>query len=432
MPYTGVLPEGMRNMTDATAFRGAYAARREHHMVGIMSGTSLDGVDAVVARIRTSADGGLAGVSLVSHAYIPYSDALRRVLGALCTRDGARIDDLTYAHYGLSEWYARAASDAIRASGLGPERIDAISMHGQTVWHAPEPRAFPGPGGADLAVKGTLQLGSPAVVAERTGLPVIADLRARDMAAGGEGAPLAPYLDALLFGSADEARVVQNIGGIGNATVLPAGAAGQAGTRGQAGVTAFDTGPGNMVMDAVVMDGTRGAMRWDDSGGIAARGRVHEAIVEHLMADPYFARMPPKSTGREVYGAPFVRGFLASCAAAGLSFEDRVATATAFTAESIARACRDFILPSAPIGRLIVAGGGAQNPVLMGMIEGRLAAYAGRSIPVLSSVAFGVPDQAREAMAFAVLGHESLMGRPGNLPAVTGASRAVVLGSVTL
>jgi len=409
--------------TNEVGFRSAYAAKAEHAVIGLMSGTSLDGVDAALTQIRTGADGAVESVRLSAHVYIPYSDAVRDVVSKLCTLDGARIDDLTYAHYGLSEWYAEAVSMVLTAAKVRAEEVDAVSLHGQTVWHAPEPRAFPGPRG-ELPVKGTLQLGSAAVLRERTGIPVVSDLRARDMAAGGEGAPLAPYIDSLLFGDEKEGRIVQNIGGIGNATVLPAGSR----SSGGAGIVAFDTGPGNMVMDAVVIAGTGGSARYDDGGAIAARGRVDEGLVGELMRDPYFARRPPKSTGREVYGAAFTEGFLRKTAARGLSFADAVATATAFTAESIARSYRDFILPTTRIAAVLAAGGGALNPTLLRMIEARLPG----GIAVRPSAEYGVPDQAREAMAFALIAHESLMGRPGNLPAVTGARHPVVLGNLSL
>jgi anhydro-N-acetylmuramic acid kinase len=293
-------------------------------------------------------------------------------------------------------------------------------MHGQTVWHAPVPRSFPGPEGA-VAVKGTLQLGSGALLRERTGIPVIHDHRARDMAAGGEGAPLAPYIDALLFGSKSEGTIVQNVGGIGNATVIPAGASND-------GVTAFDTGPGNMIIDALVIEGTKGRLRYDEGGALAAKGRPDKEIVARLMEDPYFARRPPKSTGREVYGAAFAKALAAEAAKRGLSFEDGLATATAFTAETIASAYKDFILPATRISRVLVAGGGALNATLLGMLRELLP----EGIVVTTTASLGVPDQAREAMAFALIGHESLMGRPGNLPSVTGARSAVVLGSITL
>jgi anhydro-N-acetylmuramic acid kinase len=308
----------------------------------------------------------------------------------------------------------------LKASGVSAESVDAISMHGQTVWHAPVARQFPGPDG-DIAVKGTLQLGSAAVLRERTGIPVISDHRARDMAAGGEGAPLAQYIDSILFGSDTEGRIVQNIGGIGNATVIPAKAA-------MGDIIAFDTGPGNMLMDAVVIDGTRGAERYDDAGRRGAIGKVSESTVRRLMDDPYFKRKPPKSTGREVYGAEFARDFIEKTTSMGLSLEDRVATATAFTAETITAAYKDFILGTTAVATVFVAGGGALNPTLLRMMQERLPA----GILVATSAAAGVPDQAREAMAFAVIGHESLMSRPGNLPAVTGARNPVVLGSITL
>lgn len=405
---------------ESVGFRVDYAAKSEHHIVGLMSGTSLDGVDAALVRIVTGPDGAVLSTGLVAHRYLPYSDAVRKKVAALCSPDTARVDDLTLVHYGLSEWYARAVKLVIEASGLPVSSIDAISMHGQTVWHAPVPAAFPGPDG-ELPVKGTLQLGSAAVLRERTGLPVISDLRARDMAAGGEGAPLAPYIDSILFGSDTEGRIVQNIGGIGNATVIPARA-----TLDQ--LIAFDTGPGNMLMDAVVIHGTGGAERFDPDGRYGAAGTVDESVVQRLMDDPYFDRKPPKSTGREVYGAAFANAFIKETTARGLGFEDRVATATAFTAESIAAAYRDFILKETDITTVLVAGGGALNRTLLGMIQARLP----DGIIVTTSAAAGVPDQAREAIAFAVIGHESLMGRPGNLPAVTGASQPVVLGSITL
>lgn len=410
----------MNTARPEVGFRTDYASRTEHLVIGIMSGTSLDGVDAALVRITTDPAGSVATVKLMAHAYLPYSEAMRTQVARLCSPETARIDDLTYVHFGLSEWYARSVELVLRQAGIGADAVDAISMHGQTVWHAPVPRAFPGPDG-DMPVKGTLQLGSSAVVRERCGIPVISDLRSRDMAAGGEGAPLAPYIDALLFGSKTEGRIVQNIGGIGNATVLAPSAA-------QSDILAFDTGPGNMLIDAVVMAGTNEAERYDAEGHHGARGTVSEALVASLMHDEYFTRKPPKSTGREVYGQAFTREFLSNADYMGLSFEDKVATATAFTAESIAAAYRDFILPVTPIARVLVAGGGALNATLLRMLGQRLPA----GIEVTTTAAFGVPDQAREAMAFAVLGHESLMGRPSNLPAVTGARGSVILGCLTL
>lgn len=409
----------MASSRDEVRFRAAYASRPEHLVVGIMSGTSLDGVDAVLTRIETAADGRVASVKLLSHYYLPYSEEMRSLVAGLCSPATAKIDELTYVHFGLSEWYAVAVLRLLEKAGVGPDKVDILSLHGQTVWHAPAPRPFPGPSG-DLKVKGTLQLGSPAVLRERTGIPVVADLRSRDMAAGGEGAPLAPYIDAVLFGSESEGRAVQNIGGIGNVTVLPPGCPAER-------IFAFDTGPGNMLIDAVVAAGTKGDRHYDAGGALAAKGRADLAAVARLMSDPYFSRRPPKSTGREVYGEAFAASFLKTTASAGLSFEDQVATATAFTAESIAAAYRDFVLLTTPIATAIMAGGGALNATLLAMIQERLP-----GTKVVTADSLGVPVDAREAMAFAVLGHESMMGRPSNLPAVTGARGPVVLGSITL
>ena len=398
-----------------------YVDRREHHLIGIMSGTSLDGVDAVLTRIITLADGSIAEASLVGQASIPYSGELRSILLALSSPETAKIDDLVYAHFGLSEWYAAVVGQLLAETGFDASEVDAICLHGQTVWHAPAPRLFPAPGGAHIPVKGTLQIGSGATLRERAGIPVIFDFRSRDMAAGGEGAPLAPYVDALLFGSPARGRIVQNIGGIGNATVVPAGSM-------REGIFAFDTGPGNMIIDELIRRKTNGAEHYDEGGRRGRAGKVDEALVAALMADDYYAKEPPKSTGREMYSAAFVSRLIDEARRRGLSFEDTVATAMAFTAESIARSYRDFIYPKTKIDDVVIGGGGALNGCLMDMLRSRLPA----EVTLMTTADLGVPEQAREAIAFAVLGHEALMGRAGNLPAVTGAARDVILGNITL
>jgi anhydro-N-acetylmuramic acid kinase len=241
------------------------------------------------------------------------------------------------------------------------------------------------------------------------------------MAAGGEGAPLAPFVDALLFGSAGKGCIVQNIGGIGNATIIPAGAGNQA-------VFAFDTGPGNMVMDELAKLFSGGRLSFDEDGKIAGKGRVSQALLDPFLQDLYFSRKPPKSTGREIYGAKFASEFVRLGRALGLSDFDIMATAAAFTAETIVRAYQDFVFPVVSIDEVVIGGGGALNPILMAMIRERLPA----SISLISTADRGIPVLAREAIAFAVMGHESLMGHASNLPAVTGASREVILGCLTL
>lgn len=405
---------------DQTEFFSQYRKQSTHRIIGIMSGTSLDGVDAVLVTIENDDTGKVTSVSLEDQVSLPYNAEMRARINALCIPGKSDINDLTCAHFGLSHWYAIAVDALIAKSGYDRSRIDAICMHGQTVWHAPVAQDFPGPDGP-IPITGTLQIGTPSVVASQTGLPVISDFRAADMAEGGEGAPLAPYIDYLLFGKHGEGRAIQNIGGIGNVTVLPL-------SGNQDDIFAFDTGPGNMIMDTIVINGTKGAQTYDDGGSMAAQGIVSEKLVQLLMADPYFIRKPPKSTGREVYGQEFTQRFLAVAKAEGLSFEDTLATATAFTAASIAQSYRDFVLPVTPLHTVVISGGGARNKTLLTMLRNRLP----EGIEVTVSDAFGVPDQAREAMAFAVMGHESIMGRPGNLPAVTGARKAAVLGVITM
>ncbi|HNX72929.1 MAG TPA: anhydro-N-acetylmuramic acid kinase [Spirochaetales bacterium] len=405
-----------------------YAAQQSHILVGVMSGTSFDGIDAVAVRISTDENGDIAKVEYLNNASIPYSKEIKALLLPLCDVATSKIDDLVYAHFLLGEWYASVVQKLMKVAGLTDRDIDAVCIHGQTVWHAPTWRQLPGPGfesgiadNATVSVHGTLQIGCAAVVKERLGIPVLYDFRAADMAAQGEGAPLAPIVDSLLFGDRERGRIVQNIGGIGNATAIPAG-------PDEDSVFAFDTGPGNMIMDELVKRLTHGEQQYDADGAIAARGRVSTQLLDYLLDDPYFRLEPPKSTGREVYGAAFVDRLEQFASKQSLSYEDKIATATAFTAETIVRAYRDFIMPKMKIDDVVVSGGGALNKSLLNMMRQRLEP----DVTVLTTMDFGFPPFVREPMAFALLGHLALMGRPGNLPRTTGAQRAVVLGSLAL
>ena len=392
-----------------------YSTKNEHVIIGLMSGTSLDGVDAVLVRMS-----GEDKPSLLHHVYLPYSKEMRAKISDLCQIDSARITDLVDVHFGLSHWYATVIDSLLRESGYESESVDAISMHGQTVWHSPIPIMFPGPV-EKIKITGTLQLGNASLLAQLTSIPVISDFRSADMAVGGQGAPLAPFSDYMLFGSADEGRIIQNIGGIGNATVLPK-------ENGEESVFAYDTGPGNMIIDEIVSIHTHGDLLYDDKGSIGKTGRVDEEIINLFMQDGYYSMKPPKSTGREVYGKEFTLNFLKMCNHRNLSFADSVATATAYTAETIVASYKDFILPSHSISRVLVCGGGALNLTLLEMIQTRL----GHDIVVGTTNEYGIPDQCREAMAFAIMGHRSLLGESGNLPQVTGARIPVVLGTITL
>jgi anhydro-N-acetylmuramic acid kinase len=287
--------------------------------------------------------------------------------------------------------------------------VGFIASHGQTVWHQPVPETIAG-----RAVRSTLQIGEPCVIAERTGATVIADFRPRDIAAGGEGAPLVPYVDLLLFADPRLSRAVQNIGGIGNVTFLPAGATPEQ-------VIAFDTGPGNMAIDAAAARLTGGAQSQDTDGRLARAGRVDAALLAELLADPYLCQPPPKSTGRERYGEPFVQALWER----GHQGPDLVATLTAFTAASIADAYARWLAPIAPVDEVILGGGGAYNPVLVEHLREYVAPARLRT-----SQESGIPADAKEAIAFALLGHATLRGRPANVPAATGAGHPVVLGKI--
>lgn len=375
--------------------------RDPKRVVGLISGTSADGIDAALVEIR---GGGLdARLRLLAGLTLPLPEAERDELFAMFDPATGTVDRLCRFSFRLGERFAEAALAVIAQAGLTPSDVDLIGSHGQTVWH------IPAPGGA------TLQIGEPAVIAERTGLPVVADFRVADVAAGGHGAPLVPYFDLVAFRHARLARASQNIGGIGNVTYLPPGC-------GPDDVLAFDTGPGNMIIDAVVQALTDGRERFDQDGAMAAAGRVDEAWLADLLADPYLRQPPPKTTGREVYGRPFAARLLAEGRRRRLPAADIVATVSALTAESIVRAYRDFLMPLAGLDEVIVAGGGAAN----GFLRRRIA--AGLGVPVRTADEFGVDSKLKEAMAFALLAADAVAGRPTNVPRATGAAGPRVLG----
>ena len=373
-----------------------------------MSGTSADGIDAIVATISKGRHG--LRIRLKVHTHQSFAPSLRdRVLKAAFHGTVAEICELNFI---LGEQFARAALAAIRKANLKPGDITAIGSHGQTVHHLPNART-----------PSTLQIGEPCVIAERTGITTVADFRTRDMAAGGQGAPLVPFADWALFVHKTRPRIVQNLGGIGNLTFLPACAK-------LDDVIAFDTGPANMVVDALVSKLTRRRIAFDRDGKIAARGRVSAKLLTECMNHPFIKRPPPKTTGREEFGEPFVNWLLSRGRKLGLPDADMVATATDFTAATIADAYRRFILPkltATEVERIeiILGGGGVKNPTLVRMIAKQT------NVGTLSTHEdFGIASSAKEPLAFAILAHETLAGRPGNVPSATGAKRAVILGKV--
>lgn len=364
-----------------------------------MSGTSLDGVSAVVVRFHERAAG--YAPELLASTVHEYSSTQRAALEHAMSGGTAR--DYCRLQADLGHWLADAAVQVLAESGVPRHEVRAIASHGQTLWHEPP--------------HSTWQVGEAAVIAERTGLDVVSDFRVRDVAAGGQGAPLVPMADALLF-AGDQWRALQNIGGIGNVTVVPPGGALDS-------VRAFDTGPGVMVMDAVVRSLYPG-QRFDVDGAHAASGTPMDEVVNELLRDPYFALEPPKSTGREVFGTPYTTRLIERCRQlqASASPEAIIATATALTARSIADAYRRF-LPE-PVEEVLVSGGGARNPVLRAMVAEALPSMRVRRFSELY-----FDDEAREAVAFALLGHLFMERRPGNLPGVTGARGPRVLGKLT-
>ena len=373
-----------------------------------MSGTSADGIDAVVAEISGRGRGLRASVAAWVHR--PFSGLLRRrVLAAGRQGTVAEICELNFL---LGEYFARAALAAIRKAGLEPHAVAAIGSHGQTVHHLPHARP-----------PATLQIGEPAVIAERTGILTIADFRVGDMAAGGQGAPLVPFADWVLFRDDARPRIVQNIGGIGNLTFLPPGA-------GLERVCAFDTGPGNMVIDATVGALSTGRLSMDRSGRWAGQGVVSSQLLAELMAHPFLRRQPPKTTGREEFGEVFLARVMAAARRLRLPDADLVATVTAFTAASIADACERFVFPGLsvrerPQVQVILGGGGAKNLVLRRMLRDRLD-----RVELRTHEDFGIASVAKEALAFAILAYETLHGRPSNVPSATGARHPVVLGKI--
>lgn len=378
-------------------------------VVGLISGTSMDGIDAALVHISDSPDS--PKVKTLAFATRPYPAAVRRRVMHAAEGGALTTGELSELNFLLGEYFAKAATSVCQRAGVQTARLAAIGSHGQTVFHQ-------GPGGrtAKFHPASTLQIGEPAVIAERTKARVVSDFRTADVAAGGHGAPLVPLVDYLLLRDAKIGAVALNIGGIANVTVIRAGARLQ-------DVVGFDTGPGNMVMDSLARQASGGRMACDEGGRMARRGKVQQPLLRKILNLPFFRKAPPKSAGREQFGTDFLARYFSP--SKRLPMEDLMATAAELTARSIAEALQRFVLRRHRVGRIIVSGGGAYNPFLME----RLACLMPR-LAVFTSDRFGLPIDAKEAIAFAVLADRTLHRLPGNLPRVTGAARAVVLGTV--
>ena len=377
--------------------------REKKTVIGLMSGTSADGVDVAVVDIIGS--GLNTEVCLVTFETIQYKPEIRSRIFDLFRVETAKVDEICTMNFVIGKIFAESVLAVLEKVGMTSAQIDLIGSHGQTIHHMP---SAPSPG--------TLQIGEPAVIAHETGIPTIADFRVADVAAGGEGAPLIAYIDYMLFHHSTQTIGLLNIGGISNLTVLPAGG-------GIEVVQASDTGPGNMILDACVEKMTYGEKQFDEDGKMAQQGMVCKELLDLWLAHPYLELVPPKTTGREAFGKLYADTCLQQIKTHGISEYDGLATLTAFTVESIAEYIRRFVEPNSPLDILYVSGGGAQNAFMMGCLAEVFA-----PVPVMDVGEKGISGDAKEAIAFAILANEAVHGNFGNVPNATGASCRKVLG----
>jgi anhydro-N-acetylmuramic acid kinase len=385
---------------------------RPMRVLGMMSGTSADGID--VALVQISGAPPDLRFQLEGHHHVPFPAYLRNTILRLANGAATSTAEISELNFLLGEEFAQAAIKACRRWRVPMHKISLIGSHGQTVFHLGTAARFQG----KVRAASTMQIGETSVIAERTGITTVGDFRPADMAAGGQGAPLIPFVDYLLYRDKLRGRVALNIGGIANVTVIPANAR-------TADVFAFDTGPGNMVVDALVERMTRGRAEYDLDSRIALSGRTIPELLQRLMREPYLRKKPPKSSGREHFGRAYANSLIAWGNQHHAGLADLVRTTTVFTSLGIADSFRRFILPRANVEELIVAGGGARNPLMMAQLAASLP-----GIDVVPASRFGVPVEAKEAFGFALLAYESYHGRPGNLPSATGARHPVVLGKI--
>ncbi len=378
-------------------------------VIGLMSGTSVDGVDAAIIEVRDEVPA--IQVQVLAHETYPYPPYLREQLLAASYPDSSSVDLICHANAAVGVCFAEAAIAIAASANLPIDQVDLIGSHGQTIHHIPVATTTP------LRSVSTLQIGEPCIIAERTGVTTIADFRTRDMAAGGLGAPLAPYGHYQLFAEPQRPKLVQNIGGIANVSALTETDAMQ--------TLAFDTGPGNMLIDEAARHATGGQQQFDADGQLAAQGQVHAGLLAELMQHPFLVQDPPKATGREDFGRDLWQRIRDRAADFNLSPVDIARTCTAFTVESIALNYERFIFPRWAINEIIVCGGGAENPLLMQLFRQRVD-----PISVVTPEHYGYPNAALEAIIFALLAHATRNRRPANIPRTTGATHPVVLGKI--
>src|SRR6266481_991484 len=381
-------------------------------VLGMMSGTSADGIDVALARISGAPPN--LNARLLSHASVKYPPELRKEILRVAEQRPLIAGALSQLNFRLGELFAGAAIAACRHFRVALSKIALVGSHGQTIFHQGRPIPYFGSPTAS-----TLQIGEPSVIAARTGITTVGDFRPADMALRGQGAPLVPYADYLLYRHTKLGRISLNLGGIANITVLPRAAKPQQ-------VLAFDTGPANMLIDALVAHFTRGRLRFDENARLASHGRSIPALLNDLMRDPYLKLAPPKSTGREYYGHAYMKKLFALGRRQRAKPNDLIRAATILTALSVVDALHRFVLPTTKIQQLIVSGGGAHNPLILAQLAAALP-----GIDVLPSGRLGIPEDAKEALAFALLAYETLHQRPANLPSATGARGLAILGKIS-
>ena len=385
--------------------------KETRNVIGLISGTSCDGIDACLAKI--TGNGSSTEIEIIEFVTYPYKNEIRELIFDASNEQTGTVDKICQLNFILGQLFADAAVQIAGKSSIPISDIDIIGSHGQTIYHISSLKEK-----ADKKVRSTLQIAEPSVIARETGVTTVGDFRTGDIAAGGEGAPLVPYADFILFGKDGIDRAIQNIGGIANVTFLPAGCSINE-------IIAFDNGPGNMIIDCFVEIITDGRLKYDKDGELASKGKLNQGLLERLCSHPYLSIPPPKSTGREDFGFQFSDDLYEELKSDNVDILDTITTATAFTAKSISDSYRKYIQPSYRISEVVMSGGGVYNPVLFKFLKDYLG-----DIEIRKVEEFGIPSDAKEALAFAILANETICGNTGNVPSATGARERVVLGKI--
>lgn len=397
-------------------------------VIGLMSGTSIDGIDACLAEI--SGSGIYTKIKILAFETYPYNEPVREAIVESCNPETSSVDRICQLNFYLGKLFAEAAKSIANKVPIPIAEIDLIGSHGQTIYHLPNPIVQQDSNKSLTNLSqplfcdaqyfcSTLQIGEPSVIAQETGITTVADFRSRDMAAGGQGAPLIPYVDFVLFRDKEKGRALQNIGGIANVTFLPPRCTPD-------DVIAFDTGPGNMLIDCLMERITNNTSHFDEGGKFAAKGKVNDTLLATLLTHSYISKQPPKTTGREEFGKYFADKLYKDALSLGIENTDIVTTVTAFTAHTIAASYRQWILSQYNLSEVILSGGGSHNTTLIKF----LTQYLDPSIKIHTTDTFGISPDAKEALAFAILANETVSGNPNNIPNATGAKETVVMGKI--